>query len=376
MKIRFFNKVGTAVFSHPMSKWDAKGLASLPLCLVLTGALLRAEPSTVAPPSATADPLAEVLPILQAKYADFPALNYKPGDKLEDLITRSGGGISLEPAPLALSPTPILNATLPDNVIYWRLASFALPQGKTWADLATQLRQASSTATGIILDLRSNSTPDDYQGAKQTLGFFMPVEKTAAPLTEAPVVVLTDSRTAGAAEALAGYLQADGALVMGQATAGKVGVFGEQKLSSGEILRYVVPTTPVDDPALAFKFRAEVPTWGHPVLPDISIATDERAEKSALTLIRDNHVMDVIQESAARHRMSEASLVQGQDPEWDDYLSSLEQKPVLLSLPVIHDVVLISALDSLKAIRFSQATAPAQSTTTANASSPPSASVQ
>ena len=52
--------------------------------------------------------------------------------------------------------------------------------------------------------------------------------------------------------------------------------------------------------------------------------------------------------------MSEASLVQGQDPEWDDYLSSLEKGPVLLSLPHIHDPVLIAALDSLRAIRFSQ----------------------
>ena len=76
-------------------------------------------------------------------------------------------------------------------------------------------------------------------------------------------------------------------------------------------------------------------------------------EKAALILIKDNQILDVIQESAERHRMTEAALVQGQDPEWDDYLASLEQRPVLLSLPVIHDVVLISALDSLKAIRLS-----------------------
>ncbi len=62
----------------------------------------------------------------------------------------------------------------------------------------------------------------------------------------------------------------------------------------------------------------------------------------------------MIQESAERHRLSEATLVQGQDPEWDAYLASFEKKPFLLSLPAIHDVVLISALDSLKAIRLSQ----------------------
>jgi len=72
--------------------------------------------------------------------------------------------------------------------------------------------------------------------------------------------------------------------------------------------------------------------------------------------------------------LSEATLVQGQDPEWDDYLSSLEQKPFLLSLPVIHDPVLITALDSLKAIQLSQRTPPAQ--VQADASPPATSSIQ
>jgi hypothetical protein len=102
---------------------------------------------------------------------------------------------------------------------------------------------------------------------------------------------------------------------------------------------------------------------------------DDHTEKAALTLIKDNQILDVIQESAERHRMSEASLVQGQDPEWDDYLASLEGRPVLLSLPVIHDVVLISALDSLKAIRLSQRPSP-PAQATADASPSASTSVQ
>jgi hypothetical protein len=74
--------------------------------------------------------------------------------------------------------------------------------------------------------------------------------------------------------------------------------------------------------------------------------------------------------------MSEASLVEGQDPEWDDYLASLKQQPVLLSLPIIHDVVLITALDSLKAIRLSQSPLPAQTTASASTSPPAPSSVQ
>jgi hypothetical protein len=150
------------------------------------------------------------------------------------------------------------------------------------------------------------------------------------------MVVLINNQTAGAAEVLAIRLKADGALVIGRPTLG-----GAASAA---------------------------------VEPDIALTVDDHSEKAALTLIRDNHISDVIQESVGRHRMSEAALVAGDDPEWDDYLASLERKPVLLSLPVIHDTALIRALDSLKAIRLSQKPFPAQAT--ASASNPADASLQ
>jgi hypothetical protein len=173
-----------------------------------------------------------------------------------------------------------------------------------------------------------------------------------------PIVILTNGQTSGSAEALAGYLQADGALVVGRATAGQVGAIGEMKLSSGYILRYAIGASGADDPTASFRFHAETPTWGKAIQPDIIITVDDHSERAALALIRDDHLPDVIEESPLRHRMSEASLVQGQDPEYDEYLASLEDKPVLLSLPEVHDAVLISALDSLKAIRLSQRSLP------------------
>ena len=329
--------------------------------LLLTGLVLRAEPASVVSPSAAPDPLAEALPILQSKYPDFQALNYKQGDRLGDLIARSEGKITLG-APEA-APIPILTATLPDGILYWRLASFALPPGKSWPDLAPQLHQAAGTAPGIILDLRANSTPDDYAGARLLLKFFDPNSD------HLPIVVLTNDRTVGAAEAFAGYLQATGAIVVGRPSAGKAAIFQEDKLSTGQVLRYVAAPNGSDDPMSAFRFRNELPAWGRPVVPDIALKVNDRTEKAALVLIRDNHISDVIEESAERHRLSEASLVKGQDPELDDYLASLEKGPVLLSLPAIHDVVLISALDSLRAIRLSERLS-AEATTTAKASPP------
>jgi hypothetical protein len=348
--------------------------------LVSTGAAFSAD-QPVAPAPYALDPLQEAVPLLQASYVDFAGLHYQKGDQLTDLLNRSNGKIAVEP-PQVSPPVPIVTATLPYGVAYWRMESFT-PK-KDWGDLAGNLKTMIdfSHVYGAILDLRSNTTPEDFAGAAQVLHFFVPADTSffkylpqkgdgvvqLLPMQipdrefHGPLVVLTNEQTSGAAEALAASLKADGALVVGRATAGSSAFFEAETLSSSRILRFAVAPPPADDP-------------GHPIKPDIVLNVDEHTEKAALVLIRDNHVSDVIQESAARHRLSEAALVQGQDPEWDEYLSSLEQKPVLLSLPVIHDTVLTSALDSLKAIRFSEQSLPPQPAT-ATASLPGSTSIQ
>ncbi|HZZ57762.1 MAG TPA: S41 family peptidase [Opitutaceae bacterium] len=309
------------------------------------------------PAAPPADPTAEALPFLQARYIDFTGLHYKVGDKLSDLAARSNGKISLI-TPGTVVPTPILTAALPDEIAYCRLGSFT-PK-KDWAGLAADLNAmtASQHVLGVVLDLRGNAS-DDYAGAAQVLGFLVPADTSllkyvpppkagaappapipTLPHLDGPFIVLTNGQTAGAGEALAGRLQSDGALVVGRATAGTR--FEEDKLADGEILRF----------AMVFH-RLPGDTMTRPVTPDIAMTVDDRNEKAALMLIREDHVQDVIQEQAARKRMSEASLVNGQDPEWDAYLATLEQTPVLLSLPRIHDPVLVTALDSVRAIRLS-----------------------
>lgn len=324
---------------------------------LLTGMAFASDPAATTSPN-SGDLLNEALPILLSKYIDGKTLQVRAGDQLTDVIARSDGKISLVTPDTILEPHPIVTVSLPDNILYWRLGSFT-PE-KNWLDLAAQLQQATPATAGIIIDLRSNSAPDDYAGAAQVMNFFVPGDRTfskfrpqnvdgggviASHPFRAPIVVLTNNQTTGAAEALAACLKADGALVMGRATSGKAAIYGEQKLSSGQILRYVE-----SDVLLANGDSL----WNHPVTPDISLTVHDQTEKGALILIAHKGILDVIQEDPARHRMSEASLVQGDDPEWDDYLASLKKKPFLLSLPAIHDVVLISAIDSLKAIQLSQ----------------------
>jgi hypothetical protein len=346
--------------------------------LLLTAQALVAEPTAPSNPPAVTDPLAEVLPILQAKYIDFPGLHYQAGDHLGDLVARSAGKLTIT-KPGMSEPAPILTASLPDGVIYWRLASFT-PK-KDWAALAGDLKTMMDAQhiTGAVLDLRANES-ENYAGAAQVLSFFIPGDSSllkyvaqdkskdgvaVLPIPgqpfEAPIIVLTDGQTAGAAEALAGCLKSDGGLVVGQPTAATG--FEEDKLSDGETLRFAVPLPVQPGDSLI-----------RPVVPDIAMDIDDHNEKAALTLIGDDHVLDVIQESSERHRMSEASLVKGQDPEWDSYLSTLENGSALLSLPRIHDAVLVTALDSLRAIGLSERTPPVESAS--NTTHPAGTSVQ
>ena len=332
------------------------------LSLIFAGTAFAADPPVSAPaPATSVDLTAEALPVLQAKYPDFKDLQAKAGDHLSDLIARSNGKISLttpESGAVVASPS-IMTVSLPDNILYWRVVSF---QPKTsWSEMGSQLKQTGNL--GLVLDLRSNSVPDDYQGAAQLLGLLAPSDSTLShfqsdasgspethPSVEPahlPIVVLTDNRTTGAAEAVAARLKADGALVVGEATAGKIGIFAEQKLSSGQVLRFLV--TPLESDAHSL-------TWDQPVTPDIGVTVSDWAEKGVLTLIKTNHILDVIKESDPRHRLSEATLVKGEDPEWDAYLVTLEKKndDNLIMLPPVHDAALIAALDNLKAIRLSQ----------------------
>jgi hypothetical protein len=278
-------------------------------------------------------------------------------------VARSDGGIQLLAQTEKTPAKPILSALLPGNIVYWRLASFT-PE-KTWNDLAAQLDQwTGQGAQGIILDLRNNVAPDDLDGAAQIAAFFardraspfviqgsalgiVPVISfhPARPFPR-PMVVLIDHDTRGAAEALAALLQRQGALLMGQSAPGKVARFAQKTLSTGQVLRYLEASVLLPD---------GTDLWNHPVTPDITLPVHDETEKAALTLIDQGGVMDVIGEADERHRMSEAALVRGEDPEEDAYLATLEKNSPAgrLKLPVTRDTVLISALDSLKAIEVS-----------------------
>jgi hypothetical protein len=360
----------------------------LPLGAVLffTG-LSLAEPPAAAPASApksasNADLLAEALPELQAHYVDFPSLGYKQGDRLDDLIARSHGRISLHSSLASAVPSEvpyfhsstIQTAFIPGNIIYWRLPCFTPQNG--WPSLAAELdKWLQQAPTGIILDLRSTVSAD-YNGAAHAASCLVPlgarlfltqdsdgphayfstslVPNVAPKLFPKPIVVLVNHRTSAAAETLAASLKAQGALVVGQGTRGRGLIEDNFQFTSGQVLTYLRGHA-------CFADGTEIE--GHPLLPDIGLTVNEHNEDAALALIDQQRLADVIAGAAERQHLNEAALVRGDDPEADAALAAREKKPATApasaSIPAVQDIVLVSAIDSLKAIDLSQRHTPA-----------------
>jgi hypothetical protein len=277
----------------------------LALLLALSAAHLQAAP---APLKATKP---EVIALVQANYAEYD----KAAGKTDSLNVVTASAVEER----------MFSTLLPNHVVYWRAGSFT--PATSWDEVTAQAGNAQPT--GLVLDLRSNTTPDDFEGALRVASFLSQgqtgplfhnaayvttTEETQPRLQSAPtVIVLTDRNTRGAAEVLAATLQARGALVMGQATSGKT-----------------------------------------PLVPDVTTPVPNKEEATALALIDRQQVSAVITEDANRHRMCEAALVRGQDPEQDTFIAAHEAAAPAPQAPVTRDLALVEALDSLKAIRVVQ----------------------
>ena len=319
------------------------------------------------PKPAVPDALAEARPILQSGYVDYAGLQIQPGDHLDDVVRKSQGEILLSAAVPAPAPsTPIIATLLPGGTIYCRFVTFGA--AANWSALATELKTwAAQGAAGVIVDLRSTDVPDDFDGAAHTASLFIspaiplftiknaqadmrayvsasPAPGVNPPLVNGPLAVLTNEQTSGAAEALAACLKANGALTLGRWTSGNGAQFAEHPLVSGRVLRYVSGQVTMADGS---------PLWRHSVEPDIGLRADPKKEAVVLGLIAQSRVLDVIRESTGSHRLSEAALVQGEEPAVEAYLVP-SVKPSLVTTP--QDSILVAALDSLKAIRVSQET--------------------
>lgn len=223
---------------------------------------------------------------------------------------------------------------------------------------------ATNSLKGLAVDLRfasgtdyvaAASVADQFMAREQNLfdwsgGTTKSHEKTNA--FRAPVTVLVNHFTAGAAEALAAVLRdADVALLIGTNTAGQASTTRDFKLSNGQTLR--VATQP-----LKLAGGDEIVSLKPDIIVEVS-PEDERAyfvdayrmlPRLGIDGSNTNVANLSITNRSSRRRINEAELVrmsrEGIDPE-DEAKST---KPATPAKPVIADPALARAIDLLKAL--------------------------
>lgn len=352
------------------------------LCIASVSSLSAATPpTTVASAGPDQKEFGEVMELLKTRYADPVAISdNKIGNAaLNGVLERLGGGATLLSQPSVSGPQRLISSELlPGNIVYWRTATFK--PIKDWTQLETQLSDwQKNGAIGLVLDIRDFESTNDYAGAARMASIFTPpgealftVDGLQIPqqvyhstagigkkLPTLPLVILTNRRTTGAAEALAAVLRQDAkAILVGRSTAGQAALFAEIKLSTGRYLRLATGQAVLADGTTLF---------GKPIIPDIALYIDDRNERLALEENNQGQAAALVRELPPRPHTSESALVHDQTPELDELiaeqLASHETDPKTENIP-LQDIALIRAMDVLRSIQFAQTQPPVSNSLT------------
>ena len=244
------------------------------------------------------------------------------------LLEQSGGRWSVaEPGKTASPERPWVAEWLPGNVAYWRVrhlgTALAEAMGRDWA----VWRQKNPL--GAVLDLRECLPVQSLESAAEICGLFVtPGEVLFTWRDEAgrekifrsdrqplglgpgtPFIVLVGPNLRGAGELVASILQErSGAILLGQATGGQLGLLGETRLSSGRSV---------------FRVKGEILLpggrrgTGRPIPPDVELADDNFVD-TEIWSGGEATIASTIAEVPAIKRANEASLIQQEDVEMEE----------------------------------------------------------
>ena len=289
---------------------------------------------------------------------------------VQGLLDQLAPRVTLVSAPAGGQSTPSNLAPLAQTRVfdqsfaYFRVASVNSKLPETFRDAYRAISETNGgKIKGIVLDLRFAGGVD-YQAAAKTADCFINSDRPlldwqqgsarAGKKTDAilaPVAILVNSQTAGAAEALAAVLREAGVgLILGSATARQASVFKEFPLGNGDTLRVAVAEITVGE--------GKALTNG--VAPDIAVDTSLQDERAYLRdPYKDLHPAQLAQADTGtnsslepRARFNEAELVrehsagQNADNESDD-ASPAAAEP---GAPEVADPTLARALDLLKSL--------------------------
>lgn len=351
----------------------AIGRGGFLLAALLGGALTLAAPARAAE---ALPPFQEVYDVLKQHLVDVSAEDLNQA-AVKGLLEQLRGRARLEGMEaggltgIASTNAPGLGGRVFDKRFgYVRLAAVTSAASREFESVLKGLA-ATNQLKGLVIDLRF-AGGEDYAAAIAVADRFVAAEKQLADWGDGwkksvaksdaftrPVTLLVNSRTTGAAEALAGILRhCDVALVVGTNTAGDASRTMLVPLKNGRKLRVAVAPLKVAE-------GVELPRSG--IKPDIGVTASASDELAWLAdpykvlalpatnlLVADTAAAET--NRSPRRRINEAELVRmsrdGQTNEREPVAAAVT--PAEPAAPSLQDIALSRALDVLKGLAVVQ----------------------
>jgi len=283
---------------------------------------------------------------------------------VEGLIMRLPRGVMLLPsggATPAEAPTVFYSEIIGGHIGYVRIGS--LNAANLQALDKSLSNFSAKNVNAVIVDLRASQATTDLALAAEFAKRFCPKGKTLFTLRKPAarqdrlfssdrdpafrglIMVLTDSDTVGAAEAIAAALRFyNKALIIGQTTAGRAAEYSDLSLPSGKVLRAAAAEMISPDG------RSLFPEGMKPDLPvEMSMA-----DKREIFQLSGEKGMGPFVYEAGRPHLNEAALLAGTNPEVEAAEAAQQRRGRSPEKPPTHDPVLQRALDVVTSLEVYQ----------------------
>ena len=304
--------------------------------------------------------------LLKANFTDPDAITDTELNRatVEGLLVRLPRGVALLAAkegPPAAAPSALYGELIGGRTGYVRLGT--LNNSNLQALDKALGGFAAKKVNDLIVDLRATSTTSDLSLAADFAKRFCPkgkpiftVRKPTSrqdkifssdrePAFHGLVMVLADSDTSGAAEAIAAALRFyNKALVIGQPTAGRPAEYSDLPLPNGKTLRLAVAEI------VSPEGRSLFPEGVKPDLPvEMSLS-----EKRQIFQSSSEKGMEPFIYETGRPHMSEAALLAGTNPELEAAEAAQQRRGRTPEKAPPHDPVLQRALDVVTSLEVYQ----------------------
>jgi hypothetical protein len=338
---------------------------------------LKSSPQPTASPSATPNveelvnslgpsDLQAFITLLKSNFTDPDAITDTELNRatVEGLLARLPRGITLlagkETVPAAALGT-LYSELIAGRVGYVRLGS--LNNANLQALDKALSGFAAKKVNDLVVDLRASSATGDLSLAADFAKRFCPKGKPIftvrkptgrqdrvfssdrEPLFRGLLMVLTDSDSSGAAEAIAAALRFyNKALIIGQPTAGRAAEYSDLSLPGSKVLRLAVAEMISPDGRSLFP---------EGVTPDLPVEMS-LAEKRQIFQSSGEKGMGPFLYDAGRPHMNEAALLAGTNPELEAAEAAQQRRGRTPEKPPPHDPVLQRALDVVTSLEVYQ----------------------